>query len=258
MDRTRSTVLTFSAWSLLVTTLARLRIHHDTPLPSTSPVAWMVAGMVQDLAVLAILAAGALALSRFRRIAGVARVAFVTLVVLVSIAEVIGSEAVVFYGHVIRPEDLRGNVPIAVVVQSLSGVASALLVVAVISFLSALVTLRQADGQRLRWLTSSRCLVVFVITVGIAFGLTHIVPRVGLARNPIVSLFAIEREAMQSPNESFAVNQPVVDISTIRGFAPQSSARAISIRTIRWRTFAATTLTSPHSVQASSRTSSSF
>jgi arylsulfatase A-like enzyme len=223
--RTRSTILILSAWSLLITTLARLRIHHDAPLPSTWPLAWLMAGMVQDLAVLAILAAGALVLSRFRRFAGVARVTFGTLVVLVSLAEVIGSEAIVFYGHVIRPEDLRGNVPIAVVVQSLSGVAAALLVVAVISFASALMTLRQVDGERLRWLTTPRCLVAFVMTVGIAVGLTHLVPRVGLARNPIVSLFAIEREAMQSPNESYAVSQPAADISTIHGFAPRSFTR---------------------------------
>jgi hypothetical protein len=82
----------------------------------------------------------------------------------VSVAEVSGSEAIVFYGHVVRPEDLRGNVPIAVVVQSLSGTAAALLVVAVISLLSALMTLRQGNDQRLRWLTSLRCLGAFVIT----------------------------------------------------------------------------------------------
>jgi len=213
-------------WSLFVTTLARLRIQHDTPLPSTWPLSWILAGIFQDLTVLAILAAAALALSHFRRLAGVARATFGTLVVFVSVAEVSGSEAIVFYGHVVRPEDLRGNVPIAVVVQSLSGTAAALLVVAVISLLSALMTLRQGNDQRLRWLTSLRCLGAFVITAVIAFVLTLLVPRVGLARNPIVSILAIQREAMQTPNEIYEVRQPVADISTIRGFAPPSSARS--------------------------------
>src|SRR5205085_10787164 len=110
------------------------------------------------------------------------------------------SEAVVFYGEMIRPEDLHGDVPIAVALQSLTGTPLMLFVISIVLLGLTFLMVRRAGAQRTihlhpGWIVVTGCLAALLsIFVG------PIVPRSGLARNPIVALLAIQPELMESPH----------------------------------------------------------
>jgi arylsulfatase A-like enzyme len=218
-DTTRALILTFSVWSIFVGMIVRLRIHHDVPLPSSRPLAWLLTGFLQDLAVLAIVAAGTLIAARWPALRTAARTAFAATVGLITLLHIIRAEAVVFYGDVIRPEDLRGDVPITMAARSLSGMSAVLAALAALTLPLAFLIARRIDGRKLRWLMASTAVLGFLVSAGAAAVLSHNVPAVGLARNPIVSLFAIERERMASPNAMFAVKRPEIAPTALRRFA---------------------------------------
>src|SRR5438552_3704381 len=176
-------------WALLIGALVRLRIAHDVPLPPAHPLALLLVGALQDIAVLGLLAVAALLLSRFHRFAMPSRIVFNVFVVLITVMQIIRSEAVVFFGEVIRTEDLRGDIPIVVAVQSLTGVTLVLLLIAAATLVVALIFARRFD-DRILWLTMPRVVAVFVIAAITAPAVTHYVPGARLARNPVVALMA--------------------------------------------------------------------
>jgi arylsulfatase A-like enzyme len=211
-------------WALIIGALVRLRIAHDVPLPPAHPLALLLVGVLQDIAILGLLAVAGLLLSRFQRFAMPSRIVFGVFVVPTTVMQIVRSEAVVFFGEVIRIEDLRGDIPIVVAAQSLTGVTLMLLLIAAATLVVALIFARRF-GERALWLTLPRVVAVFVVAAITAPVVAHLVPGARLARNPVVALMAIERERMQSPNASYAVRKPSLDPVTLREFAPSSVPR---------------------------------
>ena len=208
-------------WVLTIGMIVRLRIAHDTPLPSTTPVAWLLSGVAQDLAVCLI--ALAIALSAAPRFPRATRNAFIVVAALLNLLQIVRSEAVVFFGDVIRPEDLHGDVPIALAVGSLTGKPALLAVIALV--LGAFVPALARRLHPPQWLTAFHALLA-AIGVSIAAAVfAAIVPRAGLARNPLVALVAIQQEAMQAPHERFDLPKPVVSPTVIRAFAGRAANR---------------------------------
>src|SRR5207249_5212281 len=134
---------------------------------------------------------------------------------------IIRSEAVVFFGAVIRPEDLRGDIPITMALQSLTGVPAVLLGLAL-----ALLVMAFMMGRRVKsaaWLRLGTVTAVAVVAAIGAVVLTREIPRAALANNPIVSLAMIQREMMESPHTRFAVSRPNLPLLSIRSFAGNRS-----------------------------------
>src|SRR5207253_8553635 len=70
------------------------------------------------------------------------------------------------------------------------------------------------------WILGAGCVAALL-----SIFLGPIVPRSGLARNPVVALLAIEHELMESPHTRFAVAAPTLPVTSIREFAPTSEHR---------------------------------
>lgn len=211
----RQWLLVLSCWSLVVGIIVRLRIHHDVPLPSSEPLWWLLSGVLQDIAILSVLILLALLFGRWAP--RTAEVVFTILVVTITALVIIRSEAVVFFGAVIRPEDLRGDIPITMALQSLSGIPAVLLGLAL-----ALLVMAFIIGRRVRsvaWLRFGTVTVVAAVAAIGAVVLTREIPRAALANNPIVSLAMIQREMMESPHTRFAVSRPNLPLLSIRSFA---------------------------------------
>ena len=215
--RTRSLIIAASGWVLFVGALVRLRIAHDVPLPPLHPFAWLFAGMMQDVAVLLI--AGALALVSTRWFPRSTRALFLAFAAAVSVLHIFRSEAVVFYGDVIRPEDLHGDIPWTLALGSLTGTPAFLFSLALITGVLVPALARRIGETDISWLLLGRMVRLGAISAVAAFVLAIFVPRIGLARTPIVALFAIEREAMDSPHERFDVPKPAISPTAIRAFA---------------------------------------
>src|SRR5207253_2381546 len=126
------------------------------------PLALLLVGALQDIAVLGVMAAAALSLSHFRWLAMPSRVLFGVFSVLLTVLHIIRSEAVVFFGEVVRVEDLRGDIPIVVALRSLTGVTSVLLLTAAATLIAAFLLARRLD-EHFVWLTIPRILAVFAI-----------------------------------------------------------------------------------------------
>ncbi|MEO6260148.1 MAG: LTA synthase family protein, partial [Thermoanaerobaculia bacterium] len=215
--RTRSLVIAASGWALFVGAVVRLRIAHDVPLPPTHPFAWLFAGMLQDVAVF--LLAGALALVCARRLPRTTRLLFFALAAAISMLHIFRSEAVVFFGDVIRPEDLRGDIPWTLAIGSLTGMPAFLFCLALLAGALVPALARRIRETDTSWLPLRRMVVFGAISAVAAAVLSAVVPRIGLARNPIVSIFAIQAEAMDSPHERFDVPKPAMSPTAIRQFA---------------------------------------
>lgn len=209
-----SLLVATSGWLLIVGLLVRIRIAHDTPLPSSEPVAWFVTGTLQDIAVVAFAIAAALAAGRI--VPRIARASFVALAAILGLLHIVRSEAVVFFGNVIRPEDLHGDVPLTLALGSLRGTPMVLFVASVVLACAVPWVARRLGP--LPWCTLVPALAVGTISGAISIAFSIFVPRAGLARNPVVALFAIEHEAMESPHERFDVQKPSVSPTAIREF----------------------------------------
>src|SRR5437868_10416395 len=212
-------------WSLIVGVLVRLRIQHDVLLPPSHPFAWLLIGLLQDVAVLAFAAVLTLLVGRWRPMERIGTIAFGAFVVVVTLLQIVRSEAVVFYGEVIRPEDLHGDVPIAVALRSLTGVPLMLFVISIVLLGLTFLMVRRASAQRTIHLRPGSIMVTGCLAALLSIFLSPIVPRSGLARNPIVALLAFQHELLESPHTRFAVAAPTLPVTSIREFAPTSEHR---------------------------------
>ena len=84
----------------------RLRIHFASPLPSLQPARWFLLGLCEDAGVLLLAAAAAAAFAR-GRIAGLVARAFGAFVLVWCLCAFLLGEAIVYFGHPPRAEDLR-------------------------------------------------------------------------------------------------------------------------------------------------------
>ncbi len=223
--RTSALILVLSGWSLFVSAIVRLRIHRDVPLPSNEPLSWLLTGTLQDVTVLGIAALCTLAIARWRPAIRVAEIGFTLFVIAITFLIIVRSEAVVFFGAVIRPEDLRGDVPITVAIRSLTGAPAILTALASVALVCALLIGRRIDPSRVAWLGMGALAGITVTSAMGAALLTRVVARASLAYNPIVSLMAIEEERMESPGARYAVRAPSVPVEAIRDFAGRSESR---------------------------------
>ncbi len=84
----------------------RLRIHFASPLPSLQPARWFLLGLCEDAGVLLLAAAAAAAFAR-GRFAGLVTRAFGAFVLVWCLCAFLLGEAIVYFGHPPRAEDLR-------------------------------------------------------------------------------------------------------------------------------------------------------
>ena len=214
MTRARSAIFMTIAWGFFVGLLVRLRIEHDAPLPPIDSFGWLLAGTLQDVAVLLCAAAAALAI--VRRWPRTAVALFVVFVAITNVLHIIRSEAVVFFGDVIRPEDLHGDIPLTLAAGSLRGTPAFLFVVALLTgAMIPLLTKRFAVG----WLRFRDVVAAALVAVGAAAAVTGMRPDSRLGRNVWVALFDIEQEAMESPHQRFENEKPSINPISIRRFA---------------------------------------
>jgi phosphoglycerol transferase MdoB-like AlkP superfamily enzyme len=225
-ERTRHLILLLSVWSLAISLIVRGYIFAEAPLPPTRPLPWFFGALAEDAAVLSAIAILCLLAPRQRIAQIIARFVFGISAIAITALEVVRGEAVIFFGEAVRPEDLHEDVRVTVLLRSVSGPAAALLILAALTlpFVFWLWELR----QRPRGIRIIRAAVLAVIVSGGAIiGLLteYFVHGAGLARNPIVALFMIEREMRVAPATLFEHAKPQMPITSIRDFIPSGMPR---------------------------------
>ena len=225
-DRTRHLILLLSVWSMAISLIVRGYVFAEAPLPPTSPFPWFLGALAQDAAVLGAVAIISLLATRQLVAQIVARLVFGISAIAITVLQVVRGEAVIFFGEAVRPEDLHRDVSLTVLLRSVSGPAASLLVLTALTLPFVLwVWEHQKLTRALRFVRFAVMLVI--ITFGAIIGAIaeRFVRGEGLARNPVVALFMIEREMRVAPTTLFERARPRLPITSIRDFVPSGLPR---------------------------------
>lgn len=224
--RTRGFIQLASLLALAVETLLRVRILQQIAFPSNEPILWFLVGLCEDVLVVGIAAALWLALARWERSDRATRVTFAMLMIVFSLGNVIVSEAVIFLGAAVTPEDFRSDVAWDVVRRTMTQPLSLLILGTSIVIIVALET--ASANERLRrwtWLTAKRALVAAVIA-GALLPLLDKTHRIRTARNSVVALAKIGREqAATGFGWRFDYPKPALPVTAVRELLPREPAR---------------------------------
>jgi arylsulfatase A-like enzyme len=219
-DRTRHLILLLSVWSLAISLIVRGYIFAEAPLPPTSPLPWFLGALAQDAAVLSAIAIICLLAPRQLIAQTIARFVFGISVIAMTELQVVRGEAVIFFGEAVRPEDLHKDVRVTVLLRSVSGTGAVLLILAILTLPFALWFLKRKRPRILRFIRVAALAVI--VSGGAIIGVLaeYFVHGAGLARNPIVALFMIEREMRAAPATLFEHATPHLPVTSIRDFIP--------------------------------------
>jgi len=212
---------------LLFGIFLRLRIHLSTPLPSDDPVLWLATGSAEDLAVLALAGALAVVFARGGKAASaLARGLFGLFALLVGVAFALWTEAVIYFGHSPRRQDLQ----IASDVSFIRFSADVWLIArlsAEILVLGALLVWAARSSLHSRAASASPRRLLILGSAGLIFSALPLhVHLVETSRNPVFELAALAREKpIESPAEGSARPRPNLARTSVRELAPARLAR---------------------------------
>jgi len=225
-DRTRHLILLLSVWSLAISLVVRGYVFAEAPLPPTSPLPWFLGALAQDAAVLSAIALLCLLAPRYLVAQLIARFVFGVSAVAITVLQVVRGEAVIFFGEAVRPEDLHRDVSLTVLLRSVSGPASTLLVLTALTLPFVLWFWEQRKLTRgLRFVRFAVLIVIIIFGATAGAVAERFVHGAGLARNPVVAVFMIERELRVAPGTLFENARPRLPITSIRDFVPRGLPR---------------------------------
>ncbi|MEO8585470.1 MAG: LTA synthase family protein [Acidobacteriota bacterium] len=169
----------------------RLRLHAASPLPSADPFRWLLAGAVDDLALLATGAAAFLLF--FRNRPRVASAAFATLAFLVSLLTFLWSEALVYFGHPPRRTEFAIGWDASFLAKSIDAgfVLRAALVLAVLAAAAAFAARR---ARRVAPLLAERGLAILALSAWVLAALPLPVHLRLTSRHPLLVLPGLIRD----------------------------------------------------------------
>lgn len=155
------------AGSLLIGCLIRLRVHAASPLPSDTPVRWFVLAFAADVAVFGLAGAALFALLRRGR-DSVFLAAFGATCFVLSLASLLWSEALVYFGHPPRAADLRIAARLSFFRYSLDRQSASRLAVFVLLFAGVLVfAAARSRRARIAWSNGVRLLLAAIAGLGV-------------------------------------------------------------------------------------------
>lgn len=205
----------------------RLRLHARIPLPSTEPLRWLAAGLIEDIAVAGSVAALLLALGRRASTQMWARLLFGAFAMLLLAAEGIWSKVLTFFGQPPSRDELLTGMNLSFVRASTRGLALA----GMIAFLSVFALLLWVWARRARnadraWSNVTRLLAVVVIAGAAAVFAPIWIHRGEMTHNPAVALASIWRQPSEREDEArFSFRPPQLDPAAIRDLAPTRPPR---------------------------------
>jgi hypothetical protein len=205
----------------------RLFLHARLPLPSTEPLAWLAAGLVEDIATAGFVAALLLELGRWARGERWARLLLGAFAIFLLGAEVVWSKVLTFFGQPPSRDELLAGMNLTFVrastrARALGGTMVFLLFFALLLWVWA----RRVRNAHRAWSSAPRLLSVAVLA-GLAAVLTPIsIHRREMTHNPAVALASIWREPSEDEAESkFSFRPPRFDPAAIRELAPSRPPR---------------------------------
>ena len=190
-------------------TLLRLRIHFSSPLPSETPLRWMVSGFLQDVAVAGTVAALLLALAGRILPDGAIAPLFSAFAIAFVSAEIVWSEILIFFGQVPRLAVLREGMNATFLRGAAQGPGLWLALIAVLLFSLALLLAARLARIRLHgWSSALRLFGVAAVALAATF-IPFGAHRPETARHPFLSLEKMwaEKEPM-SASASFLPPAP--------------------------------------------------
>lgn len=220
---TRAYLAVIGTWSVFAGLLTRARIVADAPLPPSHPFVWLTLGAVEDFAVLAVTALLLLPFAAWPRLQ---RFVFGALAAAFAILQIVRSEAIVFFGDVVRAEDLHGDIPVLVAVRSLGGMPVVLFSIAAVTCVAALLYARRVRRRfDLAQLTPFRVTIAAVLALLASAAFERYMAAAGLARHPLVALFNIERAKVSPVAARVATIRPAEPLTSIRELVPSVPRR---------------------------------
>ena len=204
----------------------RIWILLSSPMPPTRSVAWLAEGTLQDAAVLAVAGFLALVLASAGLPEAPVRIGFAVLVAAGALLHLAWAEAIVYFGHPPRREDLAIALDARFVAQSLErgAIARAAIGALGLAFLLCVTAYRARRAQR-AWITRRR-LIVGALAAGAGAFLAREVSSGETGANVLVTLWRLERSRpARRSGDSRSIPPPVLPVVSIRELAPQTQRR---------------------------------
>lgn len=205
-----------------------LRLYLDAriPLPSTELLRWLAAGIVEDIAVAASVAALLLALGRWPRGERWARLLFGAFSMLLLAAQIAWSKVLTFFGQPPSRDELLTGMSLSFVRASTRGLALAGMLALVFLFALLLwLWWRRARSAERAWSNVPRLLSVALLAGVAAVFTPSSIHRREMTHNPAVALASIWREPSESEAESRFSFRPPRGLAAIRELAPTRPGR---------------------------------
>jgi hypothetical protein len=213
--RTKAFVERALALSLLVDVVLRVRILVESPVSQSRPVLWLLLGVVQGIAVVAIAAVFCLLLGRVRP--RMARRLFAAVVMVRAIVSFIWSEVIVYFGHPPRPLDSEVGFNLSFYTDSLasrSGFDLGVLIVVVgAALVWASVNARRAGKT---WNNTPKLLAAAVISAVVIVLPSRIIPET--SRDPLLEIARLadkRRAAVMELRKSAAPLRSAADVQRL-------------------------------------------
>jgi arylsulfatase A-like enzyme len=198
----------------------RWRVETHEPLPPAHPAAWFASGLAQDVAVAALFAAVLLIFARTAAREAAARLLLGAGLVAAAAAHFAFAEAVIFFGHPPRWEDLAIGLDPTFLASTATGsllrlfllsLSAAVAVVGALAFLSRRATTSRASAGRL---------ALLALASGAAAVALSPFDRDGTGRQPLVALLVAYRERL--PPGHGLVFEPTKDLTetSVRELVP--------------------------------------
>ncbi len=223
--RTRAFVDALLAGFVLFGLAVRMRLQAGSPLPSDQPLRWLLLGAAGDVAVLGLSAALLLFLFRGPRGEAVARGLLAVLGASVSLLLVLWGEAILYFGHAPRRQDLEVAADRSFISNSFSPTLAAELL-AVGLALGLVVAASVAWSRRARSAWSRPWSLAAAGAAGLALVLAPLrVHQAQTAQNPVGVLLSLRKEARAESRAAPADAAPRPEDVSVRRLVRAADAR---------------------------------
>jgi len=201
--------------------ILRVRLLLVAPLKPDAPLLWLVSGVVQGIAVAAVLSLAAIVIFRGRS-ADVGRGVLVSISLILTAIAIVLSEAVAYFGHVLHSDNLHLGLHPRMMSGSLEGGAAERMAVIFVCYVMAILLANwRASHAASTWVTIPRLLMI----VGAGIISTMVMPYIHLSettRSPAVQLLELVRENRRSEqlHGRITVPRPTFPLVSIRELMP--------------------------------------
>ncbi|MGA7617073.1 MAG: LTA synthase family protein [Thermoanaerobaculia bacterium] len=211
----------------------RLRIQNGAALPSSDPVLWHLVGLVQDLAVGAVVALLVLGSGFSRRFERVGRWAAGSLVLFFSLAGLARSEAIILFGMTPQAADFETGPVGTVIIRSIRGSTGLLLAITLVLVCAALliVAIRAKRAVRTFQTLRGAAAVAVLSALFLALFPVHSIHRVETAEDPLVSLVQLVRDHREAEDDTeLRLRAPELPITAVRALIAGQRGSAFTDR----------------------------